>query len=242
MAAGFPAPIYVTIPSDGIIPANTTLLLNQSFTYVPTDLQQGTVYSYNVAFQRQLNWGLAAEVAFVGNYSNDVLSRFNPNAGMTPGLDRAGQPLYVAFGKSASIETMAWKGKTRYQGLQVKVDRKFRNGWLVTNSYTYGTSKDYANDNYGPSTPASPEISWGISDRNRKHNYVASFVWSLPWFKEGGAKWILGNWQVSGLFSAMSGEPMDVTMDAANLRAPGNTQRPNFSGTFTVLDQYGPGK
>jgi hypothetical protein len=181
-------------------------------------------------------------VAFVGAFSNDVLNRFEYNAGMTPGLDRAGQPLYVLYGKTASVEMLAWKGKTRYRGLQMKLDRKFRNGVLVTNSFTFGNSKDYALDNGGPSTPANPELSWGQSNFDRKYNYVGTFVWSLPWFKEGGAKWILGNWQISGLLSAMSGVPLDITMTNANLRAPLNTQRPNFSGTYTVLDQYGPGK
>jgi hypothetical protein len=242
MAAGFPGIYTATVPENGIIPANTAWLTSQAFKYVPTDLQEGTVYTYNVAFQRQLRWGLAGEVAFVGAFSNDILNRFEFNAGMTPGLDRNGQQLYVKYGKTASVEMLAWKGKTRYQGLQMKLDRKFRNGFLVTNSFTYGNSKDYAVDNGGPSTPANPALSWGQSNFDRKYNYVGTFVWSLPWFKEGAAKWVLGNWQVSGLFSAMSGVPLDITMTNANLRAPLNTQRPDFTGTFNVLNQYGPGK
>jgi hypothetical protein len=242
MAAGFPAIYTATIPDNGIIPANTAWLTSQSFKYVPTDLQEGTIYTYNVAFQREIVWGLTGEVALVGAYSNDILNRFEYNAGMTPGLDRNGQRLNVLYGKTASVEMLAWKGKSRYRGLQMKLDRKFRNGVLVTNSFTWGNSKDYAADNGGPSTPASPELSWGQSNFDRKYTYVGTFVWSLPWFKEGAAKWALGNWQVSGLLSAMSGTPFDVTMATANLRAPLNTQRPDFTGTFTVLDQYGPGK
>ena len=149
------------------------------------------------------SWGLTGEIAYVGNRSDDALYRFNINAGMTPGLDRAGQPLFALYGKTAEVRNLAWKGKTRYNGLQVKVDRKFRGGWLLTNSYTYGKAKDYSNDNGGPSTPADPELSWGFGNFDRTHNYVSTFVWSLPWFKdEGGAlKWILGNWQVSGMLS-----------------------------------------
>ena len=244
MAAGFPAPIVANIPSNGIIAANTSAFIAQSYNYVPQDLQQGTLHSWNVAFQRELIWGLTGEIAYVGNRSDDVLNRFNINAGMTPGLDRDGQPLYILYGKTASVNNLAWKGKSRYNGLQVKVDRKFRGGWMVTNSYTYGKAKDYANDNGGPSTPANPELSWGYGNFDRTHNYVNTFVWSLPWFKEssGATKWILGNWQMSGLFSAMTGTPVDVTMSGANLRAPGNTQRPNYDGSTTVYKEYGPGK
>ena len=70
------------------------------------------------------------------------------------------------------------------------------------------------NDNGGPSTPANPELSWGQSNFDRKYTFVSSFVWSLPWFKEGPARWVLGHWQVSGLFSAMSGTPLDITLSA----------------------------
>jgi hypothetical protein len=239
MAAGFPGIYTATIPDNGIIPANTAWLTTQSFKYVPSDLQQGTIYSYNVAFQHELFHNITAEVAYVGNYSNDVLNRFEMNAGMTPGLDNAGRPLYKFNNKTSSVENLAWKGKTRYSGLQVKVDRKFRNGWLITNSYTYGHSKDYSNDNGGPSTPANPELSWGYSNFDRAHNYVGTFVWSLPWFKEGNAaaKYILGHWQVSGIFTAQSGQPLDVTMSGANLRAPSNTQRPDMVGTYKIVNE-----
>jgi hypothetical protein len=243
MAAGFPAPIVAAIPSDGIIPGST--VLGQSLFYVPSDLQQGTLHSWNVAFQRELLWGLTGEIAYVGNRSDDSLNRFNINAGMTPGLDRNGQPLYVLYGKTASVENLAWKGKTRYNGLQVKVDRKFRDGWLLTNSYSYGRARDYANDNGGPSTPANPELSWGFGNFDRTHNYVSTFVWALPWFKEGSgpAKWLLGNWQVSGILTAMSGQVLDVTMSSsAALRAPGNTNRPNYDGSTEIVGDYGPGK
>ena len=162
MAAGFPAPIVASIPSDGIIAANTPAFIAQSYFYVPADLEQGTLHSWNVAFQRELFWGLTGEVAYVGNRSDDILYRYNINAGMTPGLDRAGQPLNILFGKTAEVRNLAWKGKSRYNGLQVKLDRKFRGGWLVTNSYTYGKARDYSNENTAIGTPADPELSWGF--------------------------------------------------------------------------------
>jgi hypothetical protein len=245
MSTPFPAPIVLTVPENGIIKADTSLLLSQSYWHVPADLEQGTLYSYNLAFQRELAWGLTGEVAYVGNRSDDILNRFNLNAGMTPGLDRAGQPLYVAFGKTASVELLAWKGKTRYNALQVKLDRRFRNGWLVTNSYTYGKSWDYHSENGGPSTPADVERSWGLSDFTRKHTYVGTFVWSLPWFKDpdaGVLHWVLGNWQVSGILTAQSGTPLNITTSSATLRAPGNTQFPDQTGESQVLGNVGPGQ
>ncbi len=238
MGAGFPAPSYLSIPENGIIDANA--VLGQSLFYVPNDLQQGTLYSWNVAFQREINWGLTGEVAYVGNMSNDVLNRFPMNAGLVVGAGIAGQPLYAKYGKTAGVENLAWKGKTRYNGLQVKLDRRFRNGWLVTNSYTYSKAWDYSNDNGGPSTPADPELSWGLGNFDRTHNWVSTFVWSLPWYKNADAgvlHWILGNWQVSGFLTLQSGVPLDITMSGAALNTPGNTQRPNMTGDFKVVNE-----
>ena len=90
----------------------------------------------------------------------------------------------------------------------MKLDRRFRNGWLVTNSYTYSRARDYSNDNGGPSTPADPERSWGYGNFDRTHVYVSSFVWSLPWYKNSDAgvlHYVLGDWQVSGIFTLSVG-------------------------------------
>jgi hypothetical protein len=46
---------------------------------------------------------------------------------------------------------------------------------------------------------------------------------------------------VSGIFAAQSGSPIQITMSAAALNAPGNTQRPDVSGTPAVLGGIGPG-
>jgi len=218
--------------------------LTQGLFYVPTDLQQGTVYSWNVAFQRELVWGLTGEVAYVGNRSNDVLNRFQMNAGVVLGAGNAGRPFFK-YGKTADIENLAWKGRSRYNGLQVKLDRRFRNGWLVTNSYTYSKARDFAEINGGPSTPADPERSWGYSNTDRTHIYVSSFVWALPWFKNSDTpvlRWVLGNWQVSGIFTYQTGRPLDITASATALNTPGNTQRPDLTGTQKVLGNYGPGQ
>ena len=67
-------------------------MLGQALFYVPNDLRQGSLYSWNVAFQREIKWGLTGEVAYVGNMNNDSLNRFPMNAGMVVGAGNAGRP------------------------------------------------------------------------------------------------------------------------------------------------------
>lgn len=241
MAAGLPPPQVFNVPSDGIIQANTPALLNAGLFFVPPDLKEAKLYSYNVAFQRELFWGLTGEVAYVGNVARGVIADFNLNAGLVPGQDNAGRPFFQKFGKTASVQTW-FPTNTSYNSMQIKVDRRFRGGWLLTNSYTLGRSITFSDDNGGVGTPADLELSRGPAGFDRKHIYNATFVWDIPFANKsnGFIKAIFGGWQVSGIFSAQSGTPINFTADGALLRAPGNTQRPNSSGEPQVFGTIGP--
>jgi hypothetical protein len=144
-----------------------------------------------------------------------------------------------------------WIGtKTEYNSLQVKLDRRFSGGVLVTSSYTLGRGWSYVNgdSNTTIATPADIQRSWARTDQDRLHSLVESFLYQIPvgpgkkWLNDGGAvSQILGGWQLSGIFSAQSGSPIGITMSNATLNAPGNTQRPDVSGTPNVLGGIGSG-
>jgi hypothetical protein len=243
MAGGFPPPITASIPPDGIILTNTPLLLNQQYNVVPLDLSEGKIHAWNVAFQRQLPWKFAAEIGYVANRAHGILGRYNLNAGMVPGLDNAGRPYFARFNRKAS--SVGWrKTNTRYDSLQVKLDRRFSNGLLWTNSYTLARARDYTNDNGDIGTPADVQRSYGLADFDRTHSFVSSFVYELPFWKDakGAAGAILGGWQVAGIFIAQSGTPVDIRAGGASLRAPNNQQRPDLNGAQRVIGDIGPGK
>jgi Carboxypeptidase regulatory-like domain len=249
MRAGFPDPIVANIPSNGIIDAGTAAFRSAGFIHVPPDLHEGSLHSWNVAYQRELPWRFTAELAYVGNRGHDIIAQFNMNAGMVLGADAAGRPLNAAFGRTADTTTFI-PVKTSYHSLQAKFDRRFTNGLLVTTSYTLGRSKNYSNgdSNAAIATPADIERSWARRDEDRLHNFVVSWVYLLPvgpegrWLREGILSHVLGNWQVSGFFTAQSGTPINFTTSNATLRAPGNTQRPDASGTPEVLGGIGSGE
>jgi hypothetical protein len=235
------------VPANGIIDASPTVLRNASYFHVRPEMHEGSLHSWNLAFQRELASRFVLDVAYVGNRGHDVQTQFNENAATVIGLPgNAGRPLFGPFQKSADVTT--WIGtKTTYHSLQTKLDRRFANGFLVTTSYTLGRGKSYVNgdSNSGIATPADIERSWARTDQDRLHTFVNSFLYQLPvgperkWLREGALSQILGGWQVSGIFSAQSGSPIGITMSAATLNAPGNTQRPDVSGTPAVLGGIG---
>jgi hypothetical protein len=64
---------------------------------------------------------------------------------------------------------------------------------------------------------------------DRTHNLQIYGVYSLPFAKNSGgfAGALARNWQLNGIFSAMSGTPFSVGSAATSLNAPGNSQTAN---------------
>lgn len=242
MATGFGAPDFFPIPDSGIVDANIPQLRNAQLFYVQPDLKEAKLHSWNVAFQRLLPLNLVGEVAYVANVGRGIiLPDYNINAGMVLGADNAGRPFNRLYGRTANVNS--WLAtNTNYHALQAKLDRRFRNGFMVNTSYTLGRAINYSEET-NISTPADIERSKGRASFDRTHAFTGSFIWDMPFFKDakGPARWILGGWQVSGIFAAYSGTPINFT-STAPLRAPGNTQRPNLNGEPKVLGAIGPGQ
>ncbi len=215
MANGFGPPTFFDIPSSGVVDASIPQLRNAQLFYVQPDLKEAKLHSWNVAFQRQLPWNLVGEVAYVGNVGRGIiLPDYNINAGQTLGADTAGQPYFQLYGRSAEVRSWL-PTDTSYNSLQAKLDRRFKNGFLVTTSYTLSRATNYSNET-DVATPADLERSKGPADFDRTHFFAASFIWESPFFKQDKSAlgWILGGWQLSGLFRAGTGTPINFTAPA----------------------------
>jgi hypothetical protein len=247
MAAGFPAPVLLTIPSNGVIPVSGTGLLNSTFDVISPDLREGTLHSWNVAFQRQLPFSLTADIAYVGNRGVDLVMDVDTNASLVYGSGNNGRPQFAQFGRTGNSRTRTNDNKSQYNALQVKVDRRFRNGLMITNSYTLSRSMDYVNENTGIGTPIDFELSWGRSNFDRLHNYVLTTIYDLPvgpgrrWLSNGLAGKVIGGWQVSGVYNLQSGTPLTIGGSGALLNTPGNSAFANLNGEHRVLGGLGPG-
>ncbi|HVD94193.1 MAG TPA: TonB-dependent receptor [Vicinamibacterales bacterium] len=246
MAAGFPAPVLASIPATGIITPTGTLL-NSTYDVIPTGLHEAKLHSWNVAFQRQLPFSFSADIAYVGSRGVGLIMDVDENASVVYGSGNAGRPQFAPFNRTGQSRARTNLGKSQYHGLQMKVDRRFTNGLLVTNSYTLGRSMDLAQENTGIGTPIDFNLSWARSDTDRLHNWVTSAVYELPWGPR--RKWmsdstlgkIVGGWQLSGLFIAQSGQALTIGGNGTILNTPGNSAFVDLNGQNTVLGNLGPG-
>ena len=246
MAAGFPAPVLTSIPSDGIIPA-TGSLLNSTYDVIPPGLHEAMLHSWNVAFQRELPHAFAADIAYVGNRGVDLVMDLDTNASMIYGSGNVGRAQFAQFNRTGVSRTRTNQGKSQYHGLQMKLDRRFQNGLMITNSYTISRSMDYVQENGNMATPIDFEQSWSRSNFDRLHSYTLTTIYDLPigpnkrWLADNVAGRIIGGWQISGLFIGQSGVPLNITGNNTLINTPGTTAYANANGEQKVLGGLGPG-
>jgi len=210
--------------------------------------------------QRALPFKFVLDAAYVGNHGVDLPTVFNINAATVPGSGTAGRPLVQRFGVDGPTADVALKFvgmSSNYHALQVKFDRKFSGGFLMTTAYTYGKALGFKTD--GGTVTINSTVG-GLADyiggdirRNyatleydRRHTFVNSIIYELPFGKgkplltSGVGSQLLGGWQVSTVLTAMTGLPL-VFSGGGALNAPGNQQVPNLNGTLRVLHGIGPG-
>lgn len=248
MALGFPAPQVAVIPPNGIIPADTPYLLAQNInSAIPLDYHEGYIESWNVALQRQLPKNFTIEAAYVGNHTVRAPVAYNVNAATTFNSGASGRPLYQRFRKNADVNLRYAGYSNNYNSFQMKLDRRFSGGFLMTTAYTYGKALGYTSEDGGLWNYLQPRRNYSRLDFDRAHVFTQSYLYELPfgkgkrWAKSGAGRWILGDWQLSAVLSLMTGRPVTFgTTVSAN--TPGSSITPDQTGPITILHGVaGPG-
>jgi len=153
MKVGFPAPILLPIPSNGII-SNAPLAL--TYGVMPQDLVHGHVQSWNFAVRRKLPAGFTFEAAYVGNHGVDDPVAYQLNRGLVLGAGAAGQSLNQLVGRRTSTTTIIGVD-THYHSVQAKLNRRYTNGLSITTTYTW--SKAWTTVPIGSAHPRTSSIS-----------------------------------------------------------------------------------
>jgi len=241
---GFPLPVPVAVPSNGILPATGSLISQSMFT-INKNFKNPYTEAWNIAVQRSLPLKLVLDVAYVGIHGVDIPGQFNLNTTLSPsllGLGTASQPLYIAYGKTAG-DTLFWPGfSSSYNALQVKLDRHMA-GFNITTAFNYGKGMNFENDDDGGyDWYVGFQRNYARTDFDRTLSYVQSFVYQTPfgvgekWLNHGPAAVILGNWQLSGVLSLMTGTPIGtVGASGSSLNTPGETQTANQVAPLQIL-------
>ncbi len=206
-------------------------------TLPPGTFRRGYVESWNGTIERKLPADFDFTASYVGTQTIRQMVYFEANAGQTPGLGAAGQPLYQAFQRKAETQEILPYSTPVYHALQLNLRHAFAHGVLLTAAYTYSKSIDQASDD--DSVPLFNAVAYlyrnrAVSDFNRTHVFDAGFTAALPFGKGQAflnqsklADTLLGGWRINGVISKYTGLPFTPTASATSLNAAFNTQVAN---------------
>ena len=244
--AGFPAPVPVVIPGNGIIPAITAQLRSQQYNIIPKTYFNPYVESWNVAVQQALPANLSFQIAYVANHGVHMPVNQNINLPSFLGGGVASEPENILFKRTAATNAVFLGFSSNYQSLQTQLTRRFSKGLSLTTAYTWSKTLNYqSGDDGGLLFFAQLRRNYAPADFERRHNYEQSFTYELPigrghrYFSSGPAQLVLGGWKASGIVSVVSGTPFTVNANGGSLNTPGTTQTANLVGPYRVLHGIG---
>ncbi|HEY6271012.1 MAG TPA: carboxypeptidase-like regulatory domain-containing protein [Terriglobales bacterium] len=101
-----------------------------------------------------------------------------------------------------------------YNSLQVSLRHSYSHGLTLQAAYTWAHALDNSSSTYQYGFPDTQELNrfYATSDFNRAQVLQLSYVYALPFFKNSSsalARGALGGWQLSGLTSFFTGEPVN---------------------------------
>jgi hypothetical protein len=230
--------------------ANTSLPANGQFflpdgiaAFVLPDKQTlPTVDAYNATVQYQLTNKMSVEAAYVGNKGTHVFAGDGPDvspnqvpiAGFTPGRNGTlARPFFQKFGWSQNLRYFCDCADNHYDSLQLKLDKRFSEGYSVLMHYTY----QHQVQEDGSYFFFDSGLNRGPAGWERNHNFVFSQVYELPIGKgkrlfgdiSRTADLLIGGWQFNSNTTIQSGLPFDNCFDTTGISDTG-TCRPNVNG------------
>ena len=170
---------------------------------IDNSMQNPMVQQMNVGVQHELLDNLVVRADYVHNFgTNFIIGRaigtvFNPVVG---GPDRV-----------VNLESSV---KTKYDALLLAVEKRYADRFQLRASYALSKSFNYANDdqipfNEGPVDPLNLQREYGPVPNDQRHRFSVSGMVDAP----------LGI-QVSGIWAAASGVPMDILLPSGGVRLP----------------------
>ena len=203
---------------------------------VQFDLDNPYVNVYSLSVQRELPWETVATLAYAGSRGVHLLRSNDVNIAV-PTIRSDGTPFFPpgaprqnpAF---STIELKSSDGNSWYNAMIFDVRKRWSRNFTLQSSYTFSRNIDttqastFFSDATNGTTSAFPEFAnlnynKGLADYHAKHNWVVNFTWDVPFARDqtGIAKHLLDGWQLAGINTARSGNPLTVFVQANRSRS-----------------------
>ena len=198
-----------------------------------TDFDNPRMMQWNVGVTRRLSTRALAEVSYVGSRGDNLIRPTDINypqpaavVALQSTVASAVNPArpFRSYGAITFRETTA---RSRYHGLLTSFRYGGGRAGTVDLNYTLSRNQtDASNDRDAidiPQNPLDPDADYADARTDRRHIFTGSYVYEVP-FNGGGAalKALLGGWQVAGIVTVNSGQPVPrVSVSTNNFRRGG---------------------
>ena len=244
--------------------------LNAPVALYPTeyDWKLPTVYSWNLGLQVKLPYEFTLDVAYVGSESWNLLqqrplnappygtaylaSSQDPTRGRTcagcsalsptPGGNALPTDFLRPYQGYGTITLWEFKACSDYKALQTTISRRFTKGLMLSASYTRSQAKGTVNDDFGTARidGKDREANYGILAIDRPHNFVMGFVYQTPPVASGALGGLANDWQLSGAYMFMSGNPYAISYNIPGITAT-NLTGSDQGARIVLVGDPGPG-
>lgn len=199
--------------------------------------------NYNLTVQRELPGQMILSVGYVGSQGRHLERAFELNPSL-PGAcaadpacigttgSRAQQGFFFPqnFKYSAtipgttelaigSVGQQATDGNSKYNSLQVSLNKRLSHGLSFLFSYTYAHAQDdgssFENSSFGTrgTNPFINQLNWGDSGFDGRHRFVASYSYEIPVFhvlsSNAGLSKVFKGWRIAGNTTVQTGFPIN---------------------------------
>jgi Carboxypeptidase regulatory-like domain/TonB-dependent Receptor Plug Domain len=199
--------------------------------YFPIDAKRNYILQWNMNIQREIAPNLTAMVGYIGSRGVHDGFRSDDIDMVLPTSSSAGylfpSPLESGYGIKFNpnfgiMHGQIWAADSFYHSLGVAVRKTMSHGLQLEGSFTWGKSIDEgsasaAGDQFANSLSSLPFYDLhairAVSDFNVGRTLVINGIWDLPTPKTwtGVSQYLLGGWELGGIFTASDGVPFTAT-------------------------------
>ena len=204
------------------------------------DRPDSYVTQWGFSLEQELPANFIANMAYVGSKGTHLLQLSYVNV-IDPVTGLRAYPTY---------SQIPWRGNTgnsSYNALALTLKRSFSHGLLVSANYTWSHSIDDGSNGSGDGDSLAPQnvscLPLGApqcgerasSAFDARNVFNANFIYELPFgagkpflARNSFVRAVVSYWQVSSIFIARSGFPVNLTTSATGPDGNANNQRPNL--------------
>jgi hypothetical protein len=228
-----PGVLYGTNTSLPYVNASTdpTAYNGQNVNYDPYHTPLSRLYSWSLGIQREFNYGITAEVAYVARHGADLQFKGDINQVPLQNLSADDNPNGRPYPQFQQINGSTFNAVSNYNSLQAQVKKRLTNGIAFSAAYTWSKFLDDMdvspfNGQEGTKTFQNfhdPHSNYGPSNFDIRESLKSSIVYQLPFGmgrtflnKNRLLDTVVGGWQVSAIVINQSGNPFTVLFNGPN--------------------------